>query len=289
MNPSADHAESKSCFCIVRKTISSLSSNTRWTTFPFDSQRTAVLNRRASWGASISWQFLEKACDKSRPFYKVICLYKDIQCPVILKVVFDARACLWIIQWVGIVLGAFSVTCGKTWLRTQHGWSSICVYPTEIAPVKNSAIYWFTCLPFVDSPRGSQNKNSSFRSLWTYLTKARSCVQGWMSVDSLSWILNNPALFISCTTCSLMSSDIWEIRRCTVLFESIQLFSTFLSQNKLYHCLGTWSINSSPVVLGFFFFTISRDTVNDASTTADIFSWKEPLASSVVSPYYVLV
>lgn len=131
MNPSADHAESKSCFCIVRKTISSLSSNTRWTTFPFDSQRTAVLNRRASWGASISWQFLEKACDKSRPFYKVICLYKDIQCPVILKVVFDARACLWIIQWVGIVLGAFSVTCDKTWLRTQHGWSSICVYPRD--------------------------------------------------------------------------------------------------------------------------------------------------------------
>ena len=33
-------------------------------------------------------EFLEKACVKSRTFYKVNCLYNDIQCPVILRVAF---------------------------------------------------------------------------------------------------------------------------------------------------------------------------------------------------------
>ena len=141
--------------------------------------------------------------------------------------VFYARACLWIMQWRGTAFGGFCITLvtKPDWEPNMAGAPSVHI-PQRLpqsrpSDSKNSVSFCITSSPFVDYSRGSQNKTSSFRSSsWTYLTKARSCEQDWTSVDSSSWILNNPALLIFCITCSLMSSDIWDFRGCTVLFES---------------------------------------------------------------------
>ena len=180
-------------------------------------------------------------------------------------------------------------SCNKTWLRTQHGWSPVCAYPTEIAPVKIFRFkefckflhYIFTfCRLF---KRLTKQEFLLQILIMSKPYKARICEQNWTSVDSSSWILNSPALLISCITSSLMSSDSWEIGRCTVLFES-EIVLTFLALFSLKASftivLAHGKINSSPIVWGFFFFAISRDTRNDASTTAAFCWWKEPLASS---------
>ena len=140
--------------------------------FLFYSKQTAVWNRRVSWAAPISWHSLLK-----RSVLRVLHLTKLTVFIIVFKVscnsegsIFYARACLWIMQWRGIAFGAFLYnSCNKTWLRTQHGWSPVCAYPTEIAPVKifrfkEFCNFCITSSPFVDCSRGWQNKNSFFRS-----------------------------------------------------------------------------------------------------------------------------
>ncbi len=172
-----------------------------------------------------------------------------------------AKACLWIVQWVHMALGATYLT-----LDMRPLWRPVIDFaPSLHMPQQRSQskLFFLTnsfnllkiCSPVVWVGKWLLNRNSSWMSMFfTYRTYVYSWAQLATSVDSSIWSAKNGLCLTLSNTCSFTSCAMSEMRRLIVLSESgtESILEAAASRSIMEHrSFAAGRINFSPIVCAF--------------------------------------